>query len=268
MLAKGSVTNGLNGDRSPSRPFAGIAEGIPVGASDGEVRDGRGPAAGRTASKRIRPPLTPPPAAPMPARASGCPPPVPRGDPLSTLAAAAVRGDQGATRRLVEALAPRVLRIARAIAGSSHPDVEDMTQESLMAILGALPAFRGGSSVGHYANRITARTCIAARRRGQSRRDMPMELESAILSVEALQPQETVAARRRRVVRSLLETLPEAQAETLALRVVLGMSLEEVAAATGVPVNTVRSRVRLGKEALRKRIDGDPGVGELLGRNS
>jgi RNA polymerase sigma-70 factor (ECF subfamily) len=39
---------------------------------------------------------------------------------------------------------------------------------------------------------------------------------------------------------------------------VLGWSLEEVASATGVPVNTVRSRVRLAKEALRRRIEALP----------
>jgi len=59
-------------------------------------------------------------------------------------------------------------------------------------------------------------------------------------------------------VRGLIQTLPEEQAETLALRVVLGFSLEEVAEATGVPLNTVRSRVRLAKTALKKRIEADP----------
>ena len=55
-----------------------------------------------------------------------------------------------------------------------------------------------------------------------------------------------------------MEQLPEEQAETLALRVVLGFSLEEVAQATGVPLNTVRSRVRLAKTSLKKRIESDP----------
>jgi RNA polymerase sigma-70 factor (ECF subfamily) len=40
--------------------------------------------------------------------------------------------------------------------------------------------------------------------------------------------------------------------------VVLGWTLEEVALATGAPVNTVRSRVRLAKEALRRRIEANP----------
>jgi RNA polymerase sigma-70 factor (ECF subfamily) len=44
----------------------------------------------------------------------------------------------------------------------------------------------------------------------------------------------------------------------------LSWSLEEVASATGAPVNTVRSRVRLAKEALRKRIEADPSLTDDL----
>jgi RNA polymerase sigma-70 factor (ECF subfamily) len=66
------------------------------------------------------------------------------------------------------------------------------------------------------------------------------------------------AEQRKAMLRRLLEELPENQAETLALRVVLGYSLADVSAATGAPINTVRSRLRLAKEALRRRIEADP----------
>ena len=49
-----------------------------------------------------------------------------------------------------------------------------------------------------------------------------------------------------------------------AMHLALGHSIEEVAAAVGAPGNTVRSRIRLAKEALRARIDGDPRLAELL----
>jgi DNA-directed RNA polymerase specialized sigma24 family protein len=48
------------------------------------------------------------------------------------------------------------------------------------------------------------------------------------------------------------------------MRVVLGRSIEEIAQETDAPVNTVRSRLRLAKEALRLRIETDPSLGELL----
>jgi RNA polymerase sigma-70 factor (ECF subfamily) len=69
-------------------------------------------------------------------------------------------------------------------------------------------------------------------------------------------------------LRSLLSELPEEQAETFALRIVLGYSLEEVAAATGVPLNTVRSRMRRAREVLKARLDADPRLLALLGGES
>jgi RNA polymerase sigma-70 factor (ECF subfamily) len=66
-------------------------------------------------------------------------------------------------------------------------------------------------------------------------------------------------------LRSLLDELPPVQADTFALRIALGYSMQEVADATGAPINTVRSRVRLAKEALRRRIEEDPTLAELLG---
>jgi RNA polymerase sigma-70 factor (ECF subfamily) len=48
------------------------------------------------------------------------------------------------------------------------------------------------------------------------------------------------------------------------LRTVLGLSVEEVAAAARVPQNTVRSRLRLAKVALRRKIAATPDAHELL----
>jgi RNA polymerase sigma-70 factor (ECF subfamily) len=43
----------------------------------------------------------------------------------------------------------------------------------------------------------------------------------------------------------------------------LGHSIEEIAVITNAPVNTVRSRLRLAKEALRSRVEADPRWAEL-----
>ncbi|MDB4983304.1 MAG: polymerase sigma factor RpoE, partial [Myxococcales bacterium] len=54
------------------------------------------------------------------------------------------------------------------------------------------------------------------------------------------------------------------QAEALALRAVTGMSIEKIAEVSDCPANTVRSRLRLAKEALRRRIAADPRMRECL----
>lgn len=111
----------------------------------------------------------------------------------------------------------------------------------------------------HFASRIVARTALAFRRRAAIRNErQDGAIEPDTFGVDPSQHDVVEAERRRILVRDLIATLPEEQAETLALRVVLGFSLEEVAEATHVPLNTVRSRVRLAKTALKRRIEADP----------
>lgn len=142
-------------------------------------------------------------------------------------------------------------------------EVDDVLQESMIALVSALRAFRGESSVERYAMRIAVRTAIAAKRRRRERSgllDVHLR-ETEPLTAEPQRPDDdALAARRRALLRELLAELPEVQAETLALRVVLECSLEEVAEATGAPLNTVRSRMRLAREALREKIEGDPAL--------
>ena len=186
-------------------------------------------------------------------------------DPYGPLALAASQGDREATQQLLRVLAPRLLSAIRALVGRTHPDLEDMLQDSLMAVVNALPAFEGRSTVLHYAYRITIRTCMAGRKRARIL-DQRVELMEAPDDLASRAPSQEVGVdyQRREAVRSLINELPDVQAETMALRVCLGMSLEEVASATGAPVNTVRSRIRLARQALRRRIETDPALAELL----
>lgn len=186
--------------------------------------------------------------------------PLPRSSTLpDTLVERAVRGDTAAVGQLLQALAPGLVRAARALLGSSHPDVDDVIQQSLIGLVQALPAFRGECTPAHFASRIVTRTALAARRRSALKGERQDDsIEPDAVTVDPAQAEAVEAERRRHLVRELMERLPEEQAETLALRVVLGFSLEEVAKATRVPLNTVRSRVRLAKTALKQRIEADP----------
>ena len=188
-------------------------------------------------------------------------------DPLFDLARDAARGDPDATRHLVDAVAPAVFRVSRTVLGASNAEAQDAAQESLVAFVEALGRFRGESGVLHFACRVALHVSVSARRRLRAGRTAveSLGIESHVLRTTPPGSEEQVAAARRRdLVRSLLDTLPDAQAETFALRFVLGCTLREVAEATGVPENTVRSRLRLAKEALRRRMEEDPAVAGLL----
>jgi RNA polymerase sigma factor (sigma-70 family) len=175
------------------------------------------------------------------------------------LTARASAGDLPATQEFLGMVSPLVARVVTGVLGAAHADLDDVVQQSLIAILRALPAFRGDCHPIGYASRIAFRTALRARRRNRldaTRRQLLVRLTSHEHGTTP--SHEEAGERRRKLLRELLEDLPEEQAETLALRVVLGWSLDEIARATSAPVNTVRSRVRLAKDALRRRIESTP----------
>ncbi len=169
-------------------------------------------------------------------------------DPLDALARRAAEGDREAAQALLTAVAPRVLAIVRNILGPRHPDVDDALQETLIGLARSLPSWRGEGSILGYTSRIAVRSALHAARKARARDGRRGEEHA-----HAGPPEDGLTQRRRDIVRAMLEALPAEQAETLALRVCHGASLHEVAEVTGVPVNTVRSRVRLAKEALKRR---------------
>ena len=184
-------------------------------------------------------------------------------DPYASLVSAAQTGDREALGQLLRVLAPRLRGAARALFGGEHPDLDDVVQDALIAVVKALPAFAGRSTVIHYAYRITVRVALAGKRKSQER----VSRYEPVADLDHLEEdgrEDLLATERRNAVRGLLDALPENQAETMALRVCLGMSLAEVSAATDAPVNTVRSRLRLARGAMRRRIEADATLSELL----
>lgn len=186
---------------------------------------------------------------------------------LLALARQAATGDAHATQRLLRAVSPQVLRVVRAVLGASHPDTEDIVQEALLGFLRALGDFRGESSVAYFASSIAFRRALEAKRRTQ---DVNRWLEQfqrfqQAIGEQPLPPSEAaVIELRRELLLHLMTELPKAQAEALALRAVTGLSIEKIAEASACPANTVRSRLRLAKEALRRRISADPRLREYL----
>jgi RNA polymerase sigma factor (sigma-70 family) len=190
-----------------------------------------------------------------------------RVDCLADLGREAAAGDDQALERLLRAIAPDMLRVIRSVLGASCADLEDLVQECLLGFIRALGQFRYQSSVKAFALTIAFRHALAAKR-GQ--RDVVrwirtfQRLEEPLLAASASGAQEIEVERRRALVAELLTTIPSPQAEALGLRAVVGLSIEEIARSTAVPANTVRSRLRLAKEALRRSIEGDAYLRELL----
>jgi RNA polymerase sigma factor (sigma-70 family) len=190
-------------------------------------------------------------------------------DDLVGVARAAARGDGDAAATLIAEVAGGMLRIVRKVLGYAHPDVDDVTQDAVLALLRALETFRGASSVEHFARRIALLTALGARRRARVRA-REAEAHAGAGAIDDLPGDDlsplatTVASRRRALVRQLLDELPEPIAEALALHFILDHTVDEIAEASSVPANTVWSRLRLGKQALRRKLAADARLAEML----
>lgn len=181
------------------------------------------------------------------------------------LARLAAAGDKIATSKLLKILAPRLSRVVRAVLGAQHADVDDAFQLALIGFVQALPAFRGECDPAGYATTIAVRTALATRRRARTLQTRQETNEQGAIAFSGPSPRdEAESTRRKEALRELLVNLAPEQGETLAMRVVLGWSLGEIASHTNAPLNTVRSRLRLAKEALKKRIEADPSLLEML----
>jgi RNA polymerase sigma-70 factor (ECF subfamily) len=187
-------------------------------------------------------------------------------DPFAALSRAAALGDAQAIDTLLLSVTPAMLRAVRGVLGGDHREIEDVLQESAIGLVGALKTFRGESTVLHFACRIAVLSALAARRRLRERGQEPLEAPDRLplASSDSSPVDLALAARRRAILRNLCDALPCAQSEALILHCMLGFTVEQIADAEQVPPNTVRSRLRVGKEALRTRIAADPTLREAL----
>lgn len=168
------------------------------------------------------------------------------------------------TRHLAELKRPIARAVGR-ILGASHPDFDDTVQLALIASAEALPSFRGECHLHGYVGRIASRIAARARRR---RERLPREALTELADQRSASCSNPALAYRARMVWNLLDEIPAEQAEALVLRVVLGYSLSEVSRASGTPTNTVRSRVRMAREAMRRLLAARPALAETWGADA
>ena len=73
-------------------------------------------------------------------------------------------------------------------------------------------------------------------------------------SFSASSPDDAERGDRDRRIRDALDSLPEDQRAVLALRAGDDLSYDEIAAALGIPIGTVMSRLARAREAMRRRM--------------
>lgn len=189
--------------------------------------------------------------------------PLAQEDPHLLLARQAEAGHEKALRELLELMAPHLLRVARQVLGAHHPEIHDVAQEAAWGLLRALPRFRADSSLVHFACRISLLTAMNVRRREASERRKLHSLgqlrDAQLACHSSVSPESSFSqAQCVNTIRSLLTRLSEEQAEVLGLHHVVGMTAAEISHAVEVPLETVRSRLKRGRQQLRQAVLNDP----------
>jgi RNA polymerase sigma-70 factor (ECF subfamily) len=174
---------------------------------------------------------------------------------LNRLAADALGKSPDAVRQFLLAIAPSIRRTCGSVMGRDHSDLEDTIQESLVDTMRALPRYRFEGNVIHFVTKIALRLAIKARRRGTVRWGRLMKLGEQQVDVPAQEDGPVHRAEQTELVRHILQDLNPRQTEALVLHLVLGFSVDEVASMTETRVHTVKTRLRLGRFSLKRRLE-------------
>lgn len=166
------------------------------------------------------------------------------GGPDAALVLAARAGDAGALAALYRKYAPVVHGVL--LSRMPQPDADDLTQEVFVSAMRELGVLRDPGAVGGWLI-AAARNLAATRARDRARRP------ALALADDVPAPRTRDGATRDDVLRAIRE-LPDAYAETLALRLVEGLTGPQIAEATGMTHGSVRVNLHRGMELLRERL--------------
>jgi RNA polymerase sigma-70 factor (ECF subfamily) len=167
-------------------------------------------------------------------------------------------GDEERIRRFEEAVLPHLdsaHNLARWLTRSDS-DAGDVVQEACVRALRHFDGFRGGDAKPWFMAvvRNTALTWLSRRPK-----EAAFEEETGKPSKEASNESELMAADERESLQIVLETLPDEFREAIVLRELEGLSYKDIAAAVGVPIGTVMSRLSRGRKLLLARLGGKEG---------
>jgi RNA polymerase sigma-70 factor, ECF subfamily len=187
------------------------------------------------------------------------------------------RGDKGAFDALVLKYQHKVVKLVMRYV-RNPAEAEDVAQEAFIKAYRALPQFRGDSAFYTWLYRIainTAKNAVVSRDRSPVDFDLDAQNSDESYDMQGrLKDSETpeglvLTDEIRSTVNAAIDALPEDLRTAIVLRELEGLSYEEIAAAMGCPVGTVRSRIFRAREAIDRRLrevfEGGLGRAEELG---
>jgi len=166
---------------------------------------------------------------------------------LALLVRRAQAGDSAAFGELHARFAPSVHAVL--LARLRAPDADDALQETFVLAWKRLAALRDADAIGPWLHAIARRAATDRLREPRGAGEAPHELAARIED-----PSSGRGELRERVLEHL-RSLPDAYKETLAMRLVEGLTGPEIAAATGLTEGSVRVNLCRGMAQLRELLE-------------
>jgi RNA polymerase sigma-70 factor (ECF subfamily) len=185
-----------------------------------------------------------------------------------------VARDESAFNELVVLYERRVFGLVYRMLGR-RDEAEDLSQEVFVQVFKAIDQFRGESKLSTWIYRIAVNLCknrtkYLSRRHAGAQDDLDAMVDRAPLSAakgvsvgDVSRPDELVEGMQlERVVKTAIAKLEPEFREVLILRDVEDLSYEEIAAVTGLPDGTVKSRIHRARGQLKVLVE--KAMGEKL----
>lgn len=174
-------------------------------------------------------------------------------------------GDEAAFETLIERYSGEIYALLYRLTEDPE-EAGDLTQDTFLRALKAIKSFRGDSELKTWLVRIAINE---SRNRfrwwKRRRRDVTISLDATVgesetrisdtLADHSISPDEsTLSHEREAAINKALLSIADVYREAIVLCDIDGMSYEETAAALGIGIGTVKSRISRGREELRRRL--------------
>lgn len=186
-----------------------------------------------------------------------------QGDVLAELVAAARTGDQGAISALYEKTYSKVYYTVKSMI-KDEDAVFDIVQDTYMKAFDHLDSFQGDTKFLPWVRQIAAnaardwlkkkRPMLFTELGSGEEQDTPVEELFADERSENLPDQVIDQKETKRLIREILEELPEDQRAAIGMFYYEEMSVKEIAAAMGVSESAVKSRLMYGRNKIEKKV--------------
>ena len=174
-------------------------------------------------------------------------------------------GDEAAFETLIDRYSGDIYALLYRVT-ENREEASDLTQDTFLRVVRSIKTFRGESELKTWLFRIAINE---SRNRfrwwKRRRRDLTISLDatvgesetplSATLVDSSISPEDaTLSHEREAAINMALLDIQEVYREAIVLCDVEGFSYEETAAALGIGIGTVKSRISRGREELRRRL--------------